>query len=123
MTAVMSSTFGSGSSRAPQTARLRITRRGRVAVAVLLTGPLVVLAALFGPSALGAVAGTQTSGAEFAHVTVTDGQSLWQIAEKVAPNDDPRDVVAAIVDLNGLTGSVVVPGERLAIPQQYSSAR
>lgn len=103
--------------------RLHITRRGRLVVAVLLAAPLIVVAALFGPGALDAVAGTQTSGAQFQHVTVVSGQSLWQIAESIAPNDDPRDVVSDIADLNGLTGSVVVPGQRLAIPQQYTSGQ
>ena len=129
MTAVMSTTLAGRRTRQsapaskPATVRLRITRRGRVVVTLLLAAPLIVVAALFGPGAVGAVAGTQSSGAQFEHVTVSSGQSLWQIAEKVAPNADPRDVVSDIVDLNGLSGSVVVPGERLAIPQQYTSGR
>lgn len=141
MTAVMSTTLGDRASawsgRAARTAtapvartapsaptprtRLRLTRRGRFALAILVAAPLIAAAALFGPGALGAVAGTQGSDARFQHVTVVSGQSLWQIAESVAPTSDPRDVVAAIVDLNGLTSSVVVPGEQLAIPQQYSA--
>jgi LysM domain. len=108
-------------SSAQASARLRITRRGKAVIAVLVATPLIVIAALFGPGALGAAAGTQGSHVRFDHVTVAAGQSLWQIAETVAPGDDPRDVVSAIADLNGLTSSVVVPGERLAIPQQYTA--
>ena len=47
------------------------------------------------------------------------GQSLWQIAEAVAPEADPRDVVAEIELLNGIAGAIQ-PGERLAIPAHYS---
>ena len=126
MTAIMSTAFPVRSreatvARESGRTRLRITRRGQVVVATLVAVPLIVVAALFGPAALGAAAGAAGSHNDFEHITVTSGQSLWQIAEKLAPSSDPRDVVAAIVDLNGLTDSVVVPGERLAIPQQYAA--
>ena len=42
-----------------------------------------------------------------------------QIAEAVAPEADPRDVVAEIELLNGIAGAIQ-PGERLAIPAHYS---
>ena len=50
-------------------------------------------------------------------VQVQPGQTLWDIARKVAPDQDPRAVVDAIVDLNALTdpGALQV-GQRLGIP-------
>ena len=38
------------------------------------------------------------------------GESLWSIAEQVAPEADPRDVVDAIVRLNALDGVTVSAG-------------
>ena len=51
-------------------------------------------------------------------MTVQSGQSLWSIAEKVAPSADPRDVIADIVSLNQLQSAVVTPGQRIAIPSE-----
>ena len=48
------------------------------------------------------------------------GQSLWELAAILAPSVDPREVVSDIVHLNQLHGADVQPGQRLAIPRQYS---
>lgn len=104
----------------PQTARLRITRRGRAVLATLFVAPLVAAMLAF---ALGGGAATATgefSVADFSYVTVEPGQSLWQLAEAIAPGADPRDVISDVMRLNGLQSSVVHPGERLAIPAAYA---
>jgi hypothetical protein len=67
----------------------------------------------------GAVATDAASTVEFSYVEVEAGQSLWSLAESVAPQADPREVIAAIVRLNGLPSADVQPGERLAIPFEY----
>jgi len=102
--------------------RLRITRRGRAVLTLLVAVPLPIAAAVTGIGALGAAAGTQGSAATFSYVTVEPGESLWQVAQEVAPTADPRDVVADILTLNNLSSGEVQPGQRLAIPAQYSSA-
>ncbi|MFL0411856.1 LysM peptidoglycan-binding domain-containing protein [Microbacterium paludicola] len=114
---------GTARTAAPAT-RLRLTRRGRRVLAAMAATPIAIalgLAIVSGGSALasredGAPAGT------FDTVTVLPGESLWAIAEEVAPNSDPRDVVDAIISLNQLSSSAVMAGERLSIPAQYSSA-
>ncbi|MER7798138.1 LysM peptidoglycan-binding domain-containing protein [Microbacterium sp. NPDC096154] len=108
---------------APAT-RLRLTRRGRRVLAALAAAPVaagLALAVISGGNALasreeGAPAGT------FDVVTVMPGDSLWSIAQEVAPAADPRDVVDAIIALNQLPGSVVAAGERLSIPVEYAAA-
>ena len=35
---------------------------------------------------------------------------------------DPRDVIAAFVDLNGLSSGMVMAGEQLAVPHQFDGA-
>jgi predicted Zn-dependent protease len=52
----------------------------------------------------------------FTYVTIHSGESLWQLAAKVAPNEDRRDWIAKVVDLNALTSADVAPGQRIALP-------
>jgi hypothetical protein len=103
--------------------RLRLTRRGRRVVAALAALPAVagIVAALVVGG--GAAFAAKDAGApvHFRTVTVEPGQSLWAIAEEVAPQADPRDVVDSIVRLNALDTVTVDPGQELAIPSQYSS--
>lgn len=100
--------------------RLRITKRGRAVLTTLAVFPLVVVALLVGLNSGQAAAGGSPSNVSFQHVTVGAGDSLWNIAERIAPNSDPRDVVAALEDLNGLSDSNVDAGQTLSIPLQYS---
>lgn len=101
--------------------RLRLTVRGRRVLALIAALPAVValvFAVLSGGAALasrgeGAPAGT------FETITVAPGDSLWSIAEEVAPAHDPRDVVDELVRLNALEGAVVWAGQRLSIPAEY----
>ncbi|SDK76128.1 hypothetical protein SAMN05216282_11275 [Cryobacterium psychrotolerans] len=105
---------------------LRLTRRGRVVFTTLAALPLVAVAlvvALNGgmASAEGASdsTGADTAGVgsvEFDYVTINPGQSLWQLAESLAPTSDPRDLIAEIVSLNQLTSESVQSGQRLALP-------
>ncbi len=104
---------------APRT-RLRITRRGRLVVSAIVALPLVA-AAWFGVLDGGsAIASHEQSGVEFEYLTVQPGQTLWQLAEDLAPTADPRDVVAEIMQLNNLAGAELVVGDRLAIPFEYT---
>lgn len=105
--------------------RLRITARGRRALALLVAAPVLALGALGGAGVVGhavsgAVASSSTETQAFQEVTVLPGQSLWQIALSVAPDADPREVVAEIELLNGIAGAIQ-PGDRLAIPAEYAS--
>ena len=103
---------------APRT-RLRITRRGRAVLATVIALPLVLGTAAAVLNGGGAVATDTASTAEFSYVEVEAGQSLWALAEEIAPQADPREVISAIVRLNGLPSADVQSGERLAIPFEY----
>jgi LysM repeat protein len=104
--------------------RLRITRRGRVVLSTLLSLPLIAGAVVIGlVGANSAVANgsdeSSASGVAFDYVTVQAGETLWGLAEEIAPTADPRDVIADIVDLNQLPSSEVQPGQKLAVPSIY----
>jgi hypothetical protein len=109
-------------SGAPRT-HLKITRRGRIVLAALIAVPMAFGIAAFSVNGGGASADVSGGDVTFRHVTVGSGESLWQIAETIAPDADPRDVIASIVSLNQLDGTLVSPGQSLAIPAQYASGR
>jgi LysM repeat protein len=89
-------------------------------LALLVALPLAAAAVFGGIGAVGATA-TDTAGTDsFSYVTVQQGESLWQLAQQVAPSADPRDVVADIARLNNLSSGVIQPGQRIAIPAQYA---
>ena len=103
------------------TGRLRLTRRGRVVFTSLAAAPLIALAAYIGINAMPAVATSNSSAVVFEYATIESGQSLWQLASSIAPEADPRDVIADLMRLNQLDSSTVSPGQRIAIPEQYST--
>jgi hypothetical protein len=96
-------------------AGVRLTRRGRMTV---LAGFVASAFAVF--IVIGAQSAAVPADVRFEHVRIVhvqSGQTLWDIARTVAPQEDPRAVVQAIVDLNALSdaGSIQV-GEEIAIP-------
>jgi hypothetical protein len=55
-------------------------------------------------------------------VTVHDGDTLWTIADEVAPGGgDPGAVVTEIKRLNGLPDSLIRPGTRLYVPSTLAA--
>ena len=101
--------------------RLRLTTRGRVVFTMLAVTPLVAIAVFLGLGDGDAAASQVGTVADLQYVSVAPGQSLWQLAEQVAPQADPREVVADILSLNRLESADVQPGQELAIPAQYSN--
>jgi hypothetical protein len=101
--------------------RLRITSRGRMVLGTLAAIPVIAIALLVGPNVLGAQATDTAIESSFQYVSIAPGQSLWQLAEQVAPQADPREVVADILTLNNLSSGDVQPGQKLAIPAAYAS--
>jgi hypothetical protein len=101
----------------PQT-RLRITKRGRRLLVAMVALPLVIGALVAAISSGGAVATAEGVSTDFTYVTMAQGESLWQLAQEIAPTADPRDVVAEIVSLNQIQGEVQA-GQKIAIPLGY----
>jgi hypothetical protein len=107
---------------APARSHLRLTKRGRAVFTTLAAIPLVIGAFLFainGGSATATLEGAPAGSYEY--VTVEAGQSLWALAEDLAPSADPRDVISDILHFNGMSSAELVPGQRLAIPTQYTN--
>lgn len=100
--------------------RLRLTRRGRVVIGGLLAAPIALLLAFGALGGSPAQAGQTVSDASFDYITVAAGESLWDLAAWIDTEADPREVVADLVQLNRLSSTEVQPGQRLAIPAEYS---
>lgn len=94
--------------------RVRLTRRGRVAVVVVAA---VLLLAAF---SLGRVASSAAPSAETTQpvhsVVVQPGDTLWSVAQQLAPDHDPRGVVEQIRRLNDLDRSTLHVGQQLLLP-------
>lgn len=96
---------------------LRLTRRGRRVVAGLVLVGGLGFAVLVGSAVLGG--GAVAPGLALAgesSVVVQPGDTLWSIASDIAPEEDPRGVVDALQEANGLEGSSLVPGQVLLVP-------
>jgi len=94
---------------------IRLTRRGQLVALMLLAAMAFAVLTLVGPDSSAVPSNARLE--QVRTVQVQPGQTLWDIARQVAPDQDPRAVVDAIVDLNALTdpGSLQV-GQRLGIP-------
>ena len=91
----------------------RLTRRGRLVV-VLVTLLLLVLAGF----TLGRVSSQAAGPARpLPTVTVHAGETLWQIAARVAPHADRRALVMQLESLNHLRDGRVVAGQQLRLPR------
>ncbi|WP_233515051.1 LysM peptidoglycan-binding domain-containing protein [Marinitenerispora sediminis] len=100
----------------------RLTRRGRL---VVLSALGLVATSGFSLLVLTTVAlGASTAGASDSlmlpsapsTVVVHDGDTLWEIAERTRPDDDPRRTVLEIVELNQLSDLALEPGQELVLP-------
>lgn len=102
-------------------AKLRLTRRGRIVfgtLAVLVITTLLAFAAMLGAS--DAQASLENADpASFEYVVAEPGDSLWSLANRVAPGADARDVIYDIMRLNQMEGSGLMVGQEIAIPLEY----
>ena len=96
--------------------RLRLTRRGRIVLSVLAALPVIV--AMLLSLVNGGVAAADAGGSTVT-ITVSAGQTLWSLAEVIAPAANPADVVADIVAVNALDGGAVQAGQSLVLPAAY----
>jgi LysM repeat protein len=100
--------------RSPHATSVRLTRRGRVAVVLLLVVVFLALLAMFGPHS--AATGEVGTPVQTRTIEVGPGDTLWGIASEVAEPGQVRDMVHQIEQLNALDGPAVAVGEEIAVP-------
>jgi hypothetical protein len=93
--------------------RVRLTRRGRALARVLATVLVVAMFLLVAPG-LARGDGPDRPAPRVTYV-VQPGDSLWSIARRVAPGQDPRPVVDGLIEANGVRGGLQT-GQELSIP-------
>jgi hypothetical protein len=78
---------------------------------------VAALALALGLSFAGISGSVATSDApvELQYLTVAQGDTLWSLADDHATGD-PRDWIAEVVLLNGLSSSALTPGQQIALP-------
>lgn len=52
-------------------------------------------------------------------VRVGAGETIWDVARRVAPQHDLRLVVQRIRQRNGIVGSAIEPGQQLEVPDEH----
>ena len=87
---------------------VRLTQRGVVALGLAVA---MLCAALLGVAWLSAPQATRSAASVPAHVSVLSGDTLWSIAERVAPQVDPRAEISRLQQLNHLASVSLVPGQ------------
>jgi nucleoid-associated protein YgaU len=101
----------------PAAAGVRLTRRGKaVVLSLTLLAVFAVLALRGAPAASTDVVHHQST----ATVIVTPGDTLWDIARRVDPGADPRQVIAQIEEMNSLPDDGLLHvGEPLFVPASH----
>ena len=109
----------SGRPRDTPVAPLRLTRRGRVVVAMAAALLVTMVSLLLAGVAQATNDGpSPRAGREnLVQVVVRPGQSLWSVAESADPDQDTRAVIQQIIDLNSLNGDTVRAGQQLWVPR------
>ena len=98
----------------PAARRTRITRRGRLVLLVLAVG---LLLAAISMGRTGSQAATAVeNGPSLQQTTVQPGETLWSVAQRIAPKNDPREIVAQIRRINHLPSSGLQVGQQLLLP-------
>ncbi len=88
--------------------------RRRRTVAVVATA---LVAVIMSPLAAGAVRrGEPSAPAAQQVVVVQSGDTLWSIAQRVRPGDDPRQVIDEISATNGVQAGALTVGASLVVP-------
>ncbi|BCK54596.1 lytic transglycosylase [Nocardia wallacei] len=106
----------------PRTARPRgphpaeRVERARVGFATLAVAALVSAAVVCGLIGVAHLRASAPAGESTAVVQVGAGESLSEVAARVAPGVPVRDTVRKIVELNGLRGAEVSSGRTLIVP-------
>ena len=99
----------------PATARVRLTRRGRLVAVLTFLGLALAAMTVLG----GWATATGDSGVTepVRVVEVAPGDTLYGIAGEIAEPGEVRAMVHRIQELNSLPGAQIVEGQKLAVPR------
>jgi hypothetical protein len=81
-----------------------------------VTLTLAALAVAWVPSAVRALSDEAPMPVARQRYVIRSGDTLWSIAMRMSPGEDPRPLVDAISSANAIDAEVLVPGQTLLIP-------
>jgi hypothetical protein len=98
--------------------RVRLTPRGRLLARLAVITSLSILLLSGFAAVNGATAGSSDTAipTPYVKVSVKPGDTLWSIAESIAPSGDRRSLVADIVEINHLKSPELQAGQKIYIP-------
>jgi hypothetical protein len=98
--------------------RVRLTPRGRLIARLAVITSLSILILSGFAAITGATAGSSDTAipTPYVKVSVKPGDTLWSIAESIAPEGDRRSLVADIVDINHLESLELQAGQKIYVP-------
>jgi LysM repeat protein len=95
---------------------IHLNRRGRLARTFVVLSLAIVLGSLVSVNA-GANSERPTEAAtNFITVTVTPGDTVWSLAERLAPTSDLRAFVSEVIEINSLASADLAAGQKIRIP-------
>ena len=97
---------------------VRLTPRGRLLARLAVITSLSILLLSGFAAVTGATAGSSDTAipSPYVKVSVKPGDTLWSIAESIAPSGDRRSSVADIVEINHLKSPELHAGKKIYIP-------
>ena len=87
-------------------------RRRRLTLAVSLT---LVAAAWAGPAVRALGSTERPVRIARSSYVVREGDTLWSIARRLAPDGDPRPIVDELATANGVVAGALMPGQTLVV--------
>jgi hypothetical protein len=104
---------------APALRPVRLTRRGRIVFVgfLVFAAGLIWFAAADGADATGSGVPPSVYEKQMSQVVVRPGDTLWSIASRAEPNEDPRLVIQQITEINALPSVQIAAGQRIWVPK------
>ncbi|MCM3742918.1 LysM peptidoglycan-binding domain-containing protein [Sporosarcina luteola] len=65
---------------------------------------------------VGVMKEAKSASTSFIEVTITEGDTLWGLAQDYSPEEHSKKWIAKVMELNGMQSTMIKSGERLKLP-------
>jgi LysM repeat protein len=95
---------------------IQLNRRGRLARTFVVLSLAIVLGSLVSANAGAETDRPAKAEATFMTLTVAPGDTVWSLAERLAPTADLRAFVSEVIEINSLASADLAAGQKIRIP-------
>ncbi|MFB5067236.1 MAG: LysM peptidoglycan-binding domain-containing protein [Candidatus Wallacebacter cryptica] len=88
----------------------------RRSTVIIMAAAAIIVLSLAGIALAMNQSQTNNAATATAEITVSYGDTLWTIAQRIAPGIDPRKVVWEIQTMNEIESARIFPGQTLQVP-------